>query len=376
MLCASVADIWLIIVADKKDLLIEIGTEELPPKALRKLSDAFTGGVVDGLNKAGFEMGEVLSYAAPRRLALLVKDIPASQPDREVERKGPSLKAAYDADGKPTKAVEGFARSCGITVDQLEQQETDKGTWLVFKANEKGKTLAELLQDVVSQSLDRLPIPKHMRWGDNDAEFVRPVHWVVLLHGSELIEAKVLGINSSRETRGHRFHVNDILSLHEAVAYEEQLRADGFVLANFDERRNVIRQQVERIAVELGGAAVIDEDLLDEVTGLVEWPVAIAGEFDAEFLDVPSEALIKTMQDNQKYFAVVDNKGGLKPFFITISNIDSKTPEKVKAGNERVIRPRFADAAFSGSRIESSRWKVFWRDWTVLYSRKTRKHWR
>jgi glycyl-tRNA synthetase beta chain len=328
------------------DLLIEVGTEELPPKALQKLSAAFTQGVADDLKKSGFEIGEVQSFATPRRLALLIKDVPSSQPDRDVERKGPNLKAAYDADGKPTKALEGFARSCGTTPDQLEQQETDKGVWLVFKANEKGLPLSDLLEKIVNQSLAKLPIPKRMRWGDSNAEFVRPVHWVALLHGSDVIDAEVMGIKSSRTTRGHRFHADAEISLHEAVGYVEQLRADGFVLADFDERKNVIREQVKKVASELGGQIVDNEDLLDEVTSLVEWPVAVAGDFDKEFLDVPSEALIKTMQDNQKYFAVVDDKGMLKPHFITISNIDSKTPEKVKAGNERVIRPRFADAAF------------------------------
>jgi len=329
-----------------KDLLIELGTEELPPKALKKLSDAFTQGIVDGLSEAGFEIGEVKSYAAPRRLAVLIKEVADAQPDRDVERKGPNLKAAYDAEGKATKALEGFARSCGVAVDELTQEETDKGAWLVFKANEKGKPLSELLQNIIEQSLNKLPIPKRMRWGDNTAEFVRPVHWLVLLHGSEVIDAEILGVKSSRETFGHRFHANGSLSLHEADAYAEQLRSDAFVLADMEERKDVIRQQVEQAATAVGGQVVMDEELLQEVAGLVEWPVAVLGDFDEEFLDVPSEALIKTMQDNQKYFAVLDKDGKIKPHFITISNIDSKTPEKVKAGNERVIRPRFADAAF------------------------------
>ena len=329
-----------------KDLLIELGTEELPPKALKKLSDAFTQGIVDGLTEAGFEIGDVKSYAAPRRLAVLIKDVADAQPDRDVERKGPNLKAAYDAEGKATKALEGFARSCGVAVDELTQEETDKGAWLVFKANEKGKALSELLQNIIEQSLNKLPIAKRMRWGDNTAEFVRPVHWLVLLHGSEVIDAEILGIKSSRETFGHRFHANGSLSLHEADAYADQLRSDAFVLADMEERKAVIRQQVEKSAATVGGQVVMDEDLLQEVAGLVEWPVAVLGDFDEEFLDVPSEALIKTMQDNQKYFAVLDSDGNIKPHFITISNIESKTPEKVKAGNERVIRPRFADAAF------------------------------
>lgn len=329
-----------------KGLLIELGTEELPPRALKKLSDAFTQGIVEGLTQAGFETGAVQSYAAPRRLAVLIKDVPESQPDRDIERKGPNLKAAYDAEGNPTKAVEGFARSCGVSVDELEQEETDKGTWLVFKATEKGRPVSELLQKIIEQSLHKLPIPKRMRWGDSDAEFVRPVHWLVLLHGSDVIDAEILGVKSSRETFGHRFHANGSLSLHDASSYVEQLRSDAFVLADMEERKNVIREQVKKEAANLGGQVVVDEDLLQEVAGLVEWPVAVVGDFDAEFLDVPSEALIKTMQDNQKYFAVLDNDGNIKPHFITISNIDSKTPEKVKAGNERVIRPRFADAAF------------------------------
>ncbi len=329
-----------------KDLLIELGTEELPPKALKKLSDAFTQGIVDGLSEASFEIGDVQSYAAPRRLAVLIKNVPDSQPDRDVERKGPSLKAAYDADGNPTKAVEGFARSCGVSVDELAQEETPKGTWLVFKANEKGKSLAELLQAIVEQSLKKLPIPKRMRWGNSDVEFVRPVHWLVLLHGSEIIDAEILGVKSSRETFGHRFHASGSLSLDEADSYAEQLRSNAFVIADMEERKNIIRDQVEKAAANVGGQVVIDEELLQEVAGLVEWPVAVMGDFDEEFLDVPSEALIKTMQDNQKYFAVLDKDGNIKPHFITISNIDSKTPEKVKAGNERVIRPRFADAAF------------------------------
>lgn len=330
----------------KADLLIEIGTEELPPKSLKILAYAFLHNVREELNKAGIENDKYKVFATPRRLAVLLEDVPEAQPDRNIERKGPNLKAAYDADGKPTKALKGFARSCGATIDQLEQQETDKGVWLVFKADEKGRPLSALLEKIINQSLAKLPIPKRMRWGDSDVEFVRPVHWVVVLHGKDIIDVEVLGIKSSRDTHGHRFHANTVISLDDTGSYVGQLRTEGFVLADFGERENVIREQVETLAKGLGGKAMIDPDLLNEVTSLVEWPVAIAGDFDVEFLDVPSEALIKTMQDNQKYFAVVDAKGNLKPHFITISNIESKTPEKVKAGNERVIRPRFSDAAF------------------------------
>jgi glycyl-tRNA synthetase beta chain len=328
------------------DLLIELGTEELPPKALKKLSMAFTQGIVDGLQKAGFEINAVESFAAPRRLAVLIKSLAAAQPDREVERKGPSLKAAYDSNGKPTKALIGFARSCGVEVDALQQQETDKGAWLVFKASEKGQALAEIIEEIINQSLARLPIPKRMRWGSNDAEFVRPVHWVVLLHGSTVIDANILGLNTSAKTSGHRFHSAGEITLEKASDYKEKLRTEGFVIADFEERKQNIKQQVIATVKQLNGEAVIDEDLLDEVTALNEWPIAVAGEFDEMFLQVPAEALIKTMQDNQKYFPVRDASGELKNYFITISNIDSKTPEKVKAGNERVVRPRLSDAKF------------------------------
>ncbi len=328
------------------NLLIELGTEELPPKALKKLSAAFTAGVVEGLKKAGFEINDVESFATPRRLAMLIKDVAVSQPDREVERKGPALKAAYDADGNPTKAVMGFARSCGVEVDALQQQETDKGVWLIFKATEKGQMLSALIENIVDQSLSKLPIPKRMRWGSNDAEFVRPVHWLVLMHGNTLIDAEVLGIKSSAKTFGHRFHAPAEIVLQDASDYQNKLLSQGFVIADFEQRKQKIRQQVTDSVKQLDAEAVIDAELLDEVTALNEWPIAVAGEFDEIYLDVPDEALIKTMQDNQKYFPVRDSSGNLKNYFITISNIDSKSPEKVKQGNERVVRPRLADAMF------------------------------
>ncbi len=329
-----------------QDLLIELGTEELPPKALKKLSEAFTGGIVDGLKKAGFEINEVTSFAAPRRLAVLIKSVAASQPDRNIERKGPALKAAYDADGNPTKAVMGFARSCGVEVSELQQQETDKGVWLVFKATEKGRALCALIEDIVNQSLAKLPIPKRMRWGDNDAEFVRPVHWLVMMFGEQVIDAEVLGQKASAQTFGHRFHAPAAITLNTASEYQAKLLDEGYVIADFAQRKEKIRQQVIDTGKQLGGETVLDEDLLDEVTALNEWPIAVAGEFDEIYLDVPAEALIKTMQDNQKYFPVTDGANNLKNYFITISNIDSKSPEKVKQGNERVVRPRLADAKF------------------------------
>lgn len=327
-------------------LLIELGTEELPPKALKKLSAAFTQGIVDGLKKAGFEIDDFQSFAAPRRLAVLIKDVASSQPDREVERKGPNLKAAYDAEGNPTKAVLGFARSCGVDIDALQQQKTDKGVWLVFKATEKGRRLSDLIEAIINQSLTRLPIPKRMRWGSSDSEFVRPVHWLVLMHGSTVLEANVLGVKASADTFGHRFHSSGAITLKDADEYQDKLYSQGYVIADFEQRKQTIKQQVTAAVRILGGTAVMDADLLDEVTALNEWPIAVAGEFEETYLQVPSEALIKTMQDHQKYFPVKDDSGQLRNYFITISNIDSKSPEKVKQGNERVIRPRLADAMF------------------------------
>ncbi len=330
----------------QNDLLLEIGTEELPPKALKQLSAAFTAGMVNGLKKAGFEIKTVESFASPRRLAVLISDLAGCQPDRKVERKGPALKAAFDDAGKPTKAAQGFARSCGVEVDQLEQQKTEKGTWLVFKAVEKGRALSALIEDIANQMLAELPIPKRMRWGDKTVEFVRPVHWVVLMYGSNVIDVEILGVKSSNQTQGHRFHAGAVVTLAQAADYKTQLRTEGFVLADFKARQQSIKQQIVSVAGKLGGTAVIDENLLDEVTALNEWPVAVAGEFEASFLSVPAEVLIKTMQDNQKYFPVVNENGQLKNCFITISNIESQSPEKVKSGNERVIRPRLADAKF------------------------------
>ncbi len=330
----------------KAPLLIELGTEELPPKALKKLSAAFTQGIVDGLKKAGFEINEAESFAAPRRLAVLIPAVAGSEPDRDIERKGPSLKAAYDEDGNPSKAVMGFARSCGVEVADLQQQETGKGTWLVFKASEKGKSLADLIEDIINQALSRLPIPKRMRWGNKTAEFVRPVHWLLLMHGDAVIDAEIMGLKSSARTYGHRFHAPAAITLATATDYQQKLATQGYVLASFAERKAHIKQQVITTGKQLGGEAVLDEALLDEVCALNEWPVAVAGEFEEIYLEVPAQALIKTMQDNQKYFPVIDRDGHLKNCFITISNIDSKSPEKVKQGNERVVRPRLADAKF------------------------------
>ena len=330
----------------QRDLVIEIGTEELPPKALKRLSEAFAAGVRDGLQAADLSFGAHTPYASPRRLAVLVKDLDERQADKLVERRGPALTAAFGEDGCPTKAAEGFARSCGVAVDDLERIETDKGAWLLFRHQQPGQPTAALIPDIVRAALDKLPIPKRMRWGALDAEFVRPVHWVVLLFGDQAIDAEILSVKAGRETRGHRFHHPDTLYLGEPEAYAPLLESEGHVLAEFAVRREAVRAQVLEAGARLGGSAVIDDDLLDEVTAMVEWPLAVSGDFDRRFLDVPAEALISTMKANQKYFHVVDANGKLLPHFITVANIDSKDVAVVRAGNQRVIRPRLADAEF------------------------------
>lgn len=329
-----------------KDLLIEIGTEELPPKALKTLSDAFTAGVVAGLKDASLEASEVISYAAPRRLAILLKDIPVKQADQSVERKGPAKAAAFDADGNPTKAVEGFARSCGVSAFDLEEIETPKGIWLVFRQDVAGKDTAELVPEIVSKSLAKLPIPKRMRWGASDIEFVRPVHWIVMMLDDQVIDGEILGIKSGNTTKGHRFHHPVAITIKTASSYAEQLHQQGHVIADFEARRDEVRSQAEESAKKVGGVVQIDKNLLDEVTALIELPIAVSGSFGEEFLQVPQECLISSMQDHQKYFPVVDSNNKLMPYFITTSNIKSSNPAAVSQGNERVIRPRFADAKF------------------------------
>ncbi|MFZ1570951.1 MAG: glycine--tRNA ligase subunit beta [Thiolinea sp.] len=330
---------------DKIDLLVEIGTEELPPKALKKLSEAFTDGIVAGLQTAGVIADEVMAYAAPRRLAVWLKGTPAQQADQQVEKRGPAVQAAFDKEGNPSKAAQGFATACGVEFSALERLETDKGAWLVFRQTQVGQKTAALFPAIVKQSLDNLPIPKRMRWGDGDAEFVRPVHWIVMLADEQVIDTEILSIKTGRESRGHRFHAPAPINIRKPADYAVQL-GEAYVIARFEARSEMISKRVQELATELGGQAIMPASLLDEVAALVEWPVPIAGRFEEKFLDVPQEALIHTMQGDQKYFGLTDTNGKLMPNFITISNIESKDPSKVSEGNERVIRPRFSDAAF------------------------------
>jgi len=330
------------------DLLVELGTEELPPKSLLKLSEAFADEFYKGLGDAGLisdATKAAASFAAPRRLAVRVPQVLLRQPDRDQERRGPALQAAFDANGKPSKAAEGFARSCGTSVDKLDRLKTDKGEWLVYRERQKGEPAARLIPVILEQALKALPIAKRMRWSDLDAEFLRPVHWLVLLHGDKVVPAEVLSVKSGRESRGHRFHHPKPVKLKHAGEYESRLKK-AFVMAEFDSRRRRIHDSAVKLATRAGGKAVIEADLLNEVTSLVEWPEPLLAGFEDKYLDVPAEALVMTMQDNQKYFPVVNKRGKLLPHFITVANIRSKQKKKVQQGNERVIRARFSDAEF------------------------------
>jgi|CEGE01.1.fsa_nt_gi glycyl-tRNA synthetase beta chain len=321
------------------DFLVELGTEELPPKALKTLSDAFLNGITSGLDAAGIAYTTATPFASPRRLAVLISNIQPQQPDRSIEKRGPATQA-------PEKAVQGFAGSCGVSIDQLEVMETPKGSYYVYRGVEKGQSTAALLPEIISESLHKLPIPKRMRWGSSRTEFVRPVKWLVMLLGDEVVDAEVLGLKAGRKTRGHRFHYNHEIEIMVPADYQQTLLDTGKVIADFAARREIIREQVIREGERIGGTAQIDEDLLDEVTALNEWPVALTGRFEERFLDVPAEALISSMKENQKYFHALDAQGKLMPYFITLANIESKDPQQVIEGNEKVIRPRLADAAF------------------------------
>ncbi|WES90294.1 glycine--tRNA ligase subunit beta [Dickeya fangzhongdai] len=329
-----------------KTFLVEIGTEELPPKALRNLAESFAANFTAELDTAGLGYQSVNWFAAPRRLALKVAGLSASQPDREVEKRGPAIAQAFDAEGKPTKAAEGWARGCGITVEQAERLTTDKGEWLLFRAQVKGEAAQTLLPGMVSTTLAKLPIPKLMHWGDKETQFVRPVHTVTLLLGDELVPGTVLGIDSARTIRGHRFMGEPEFTIDNADQYPQILLERGKVLADYEARKAKIKADAEAAARKIGGNADLSDSLLEEVTSLVEWPVVLTAKFEEKFLAVPAEALVYTMKGDQKYFPVYDNSGNLLPNFIFVANIESKDPQQIIAGNEKVVRPRLADAEF------------------------------
>lgn len=333
--------------SERRDFLFELGTEELPPKALRQLELALVESIGSQLDQLGLAHGPLESFSTPRRLAVRVRRLAVQQPEQQVARRGPPVRAAFDAAGQLTRAGQAFADSCGVAASALGRETDAKGNeYLAYSGKRAGQLAASLLPGVVQKALDALPIPKRMRWGSSEALFVRPVHWLVMLHGQELIPCTVLDTVAGVETRGHRFMAPRPLRLRSPAAYEKQLLQRGNVVASFSERREQIRMRVTEAATALGGRAVMNEALLEEVTALVEWPVPVAGQFEARFLELPREVLISTLQDHQRYFPVEGPDGRLLPWFITLSNIDSREPAVVRAGNERVVRPRLADAAF------------------------------
>jgi len=328
------------------DFLVELGTEELPPLALPQLEQAFAAAIRSALAEAGLPHGELRSFATPRRLAVWVRDLAAMQPAQAIKLKGPPVSAAFDKDGRPTTAATKFAEKCGATVAALTRVTEGKGEFLYFAGSKPGLAAMSLLPAIVQRSLDQLPIPKRMRWGSSSAEFVRPVHWLVLLFGTEVIPARILDTDAGRVTRGHRFMAPREFALARPADYESVLRDQGKVIADFGERRVRIGTQVVAAAEALSGEALLSDSLLDEVTALVEWPSAVAGSFEARFLELPREVLISTLQQHQRYFPVQGAGAKLLPHFITVANIESTEPAKVRAGNERVVRPRLSDAAF------------------------------
>lgn len=333
---------------DTKDFLVELGTEELPPTALKKLSRAFTQGILNGLDDANlsYTKDSVESYATPRRLATMITNLQIQQSDKSIEKLGPAVTAAYDKEGNPSKAATGFARSNGVALEDLEEIETDKGMRLCYRAIEPGSSAEKILPIIIQQAIDQLPIAKRMRWGSSRTEFVRPVHWLLVLLGNKPIECEILNLSASNLSYGHRFHAPEAITIDKPTNYEKLLAEKGEVTVSFEKRKEIIIEQVTSLAQTVSGKAVIEEGLLDEVAALVEKPVALMGKFDEAFLEVPQEALIYSMSEHQKYFHIIDNQKKLLPCFVTVSNLESLDPEQIVRGNERVIRPRLADAAF------------------------------
>ncbi|ASF45558.1 glycine--tRNA ligase subunit beta [Methylovulum psychrotolerans] len=332
--------------SEQQHLLFELGSEELPPKTLLKLSNALLNNIIQGLNAAELTFTASKAYATPRRLAVLIENLATAQPDKTVEKRGPAIQAAFAPDGSPSKAALGFASSCGTTFDQLERLKTDKGEWLSFTQAVKGQTTAEIIPDIIRQSIADLPIAKRMRWGSFATEFVRPVHWAVLLFGEQVISTEILGLTTGNTTLGHRFHAPQAITISDPQAYEAALFNEGKVIANIEQRKAIIRAKAQAAAAAVNGIAHIEEDLLEEIAALNEWPIPVTGNFDPRFLELPAEVLITTMQTNQKYFPVKNAEGGLLAHFITFSNIESTRPESIQQGNERVVTPRLADAEF------------------------------
>ena len=329
-----------------KHLLFELGSEELPPKTLLKLSNALLNNIIQGLNAAGLTFTGSKAYATPRRLAVFIENLASAQPDKTVEKRGPALQAAFAPDGTPSKAALGFAVSCGTSFEQLERLKTDKGEWLSFIQAIKGQPTQNLIPDIIRQSIAGLPIAKRMRWGSFTTEFVRPVHWAVLLYGDSVIDTEILGLKTGATTQGHRFHAPQKITLVKPEDYTDTLYKQGRVIADIEQRKTLIRDAAQKAAATVNGYAHIEDDLLEEIAALNEWPVPITGNFDPRFLVLPPEVLITTMQTNQKYFPVENADGDLLANFITFSNIESSNPKSIQQGNERVVTPRLSDAEF------------------------------
>ncbi|AJQ49769.1 TPA: glycine--tRNA ligase subunit beta [Pseudomonas putida] len=323
-----------------QDFLVELGTEELPPKALATLGDAFLAGIEKGLQAAGLNYTGKQVYAAPRRLAVLIRQLDVQQPDRSINIDGPPLQAAFK-DGEPTQAALGFAKKCGVDLSEIDQS----GAKLRFSQHIPGKSTVGLLPTIVEDSLNDLPIPKRMRWAASREEFVRPTQWLVMLLGDQVVDCTILSQKAGRESRGHRFHHPENVVITTPANYVEDLRK-AYVLADFAERRELISKRTAELAMQQEGTAIVPPALLDEVTALVEWPVPLVCSFEERFLEVPQEALITTMQDNQKYFCLLDSEGKLLPRFITVANVESRDPKQIVQGNEKVVRPRLTDAEF------------------------------
>ncbi len=326
-------------------ILFELGTEELPPKSLKTLRDALTDAVKNALTAANISYEQIKPFAAPRRLALQIVGISDKQPDRSEQKRGPAVKAAFDGDGNLTKAGLGFVNGLGITKDDIITISTDKGDYIGYEMKVQGKDTTELLPAILQKALDELPIAKRMRSGADRHEFVRPVQWVVLMADNGVIDATIQGHKTGNLTRGHRFHAPDFIEISHADDYEATLQ-NAKVIADFDKRQASIKEQVAKLSDEVGAVAIVPDELLDEVTALVDLPVALRASFEERFLAVPQEALISTMQADQKYFCLTDTDGKLLPYFIFISNINSKDPSQVILGNEKVVRPRLSDAEF------------------------------
>ncbi|MCJ8320092.1 MAG: glycine--tRNA ligase subunit beta [Colwellia sp.] len=326
-------------------LLIELGTEELPPKALKKLAVTLFDQIQTQLDSAGLEYKEIKWFATPRRMAVVVNQLVEKQADKIIEKRGPAINVAFDDEGNASRAAMGWARSNGIEVEQAQRLKTDKGEWLLHRATQSGKSVEELIPAMVKTALSKLPIPKPMRWGSTKTQFIRPVHTLTMLYGEKIINGEMLGVTSSNQVTGHRFHHHGLVTIKHADDYESELKA-AYVVADYEERQQQILEQINKAAESLEGTALIDDELLGEVTGLVEWPVTLIGSFDQSFLEVPAEPLIYSMKDHQKYFPVLDKDGQLINKFIFVANIESKDPQQVIFGNEKVIRPRLADAEF------------------------------